>query len=148
MDARDGLLDQEAYRKLREKVMKHDPALWDDFRWMKEHDQPGGVLHELAAMRDETPDQYTIARFHKRRETDRHAGAELEPLVWSWFRRYVLTAGIVFIIVLAGLQTGNHGVTEASGQQQLEIFLGWNEPLEMSHQEIPELDHWLYEDLD
>ncbi len=141
-DAQDGLLSDEALHRLEKEVKAHDPDLWRDHHWMMEQQSGKGVFAELAAMRDEQPETGAIQRLYARVASQRGSGAELEEIVWSWFRRYVLTFGILLIILLAGLQSGGSGISEANISVQLESFLGW------SSEEFPELDHWLYEDFD
>ena len=148
MDARDSLLGEQELEKLREKTVAHDPGLWEDFLWMREHGQPGAVFDELSAMNQMGPDEGMIARFHERRQSAKSEGLDLESLVWTWFRRYVLTAGLLAMMILVGFHWGEPGVTEANGQQQqLETYLGWDQQAEWTQEDFPDLDHWMYEDL-
>ena len=141
MDAQDGLLSNEELQHLKEVVLIHDPALWEDHQWIMVQKGKGGVLTELADMRTVQPDEEAIRRFHIRRELENREEADLEQLVWSLFRRYVLTIGVLLIVLLAGLELGSSETNDFDGRDQLVIFLGWDSG------EFPELDHWLYEDL-
>lgn len=140
IDAQDGLLSEEELQRLEKNVKEHEPALWEDFIWSMEQQRPNGVLDELAAMGREEPDTGAIHRFHARREAELAAGSDLEGLVWSWFRRYVLTTGLVLLFLFSGLYMGENGVSEANGQEEIQEFLGWNE------EELSVPDYWLYED--
>ncbi|MDG5766156.1 hypothetical protein QA596_01670 [Balneolales bacterium ANBcel1] len=147
LDAREGQLNDDELERLRQEVMNHDPSLWDDYLWMMEQEKPGGLFNELSELHRDGPDDGAVSRFYRRLEAGQTAGADLEPVVWNWFRRYVLTTGILMILLLTGWQTIRPGVTQASAQQQLEQFMGWDQQLELSHQDFPELNHWIYEDL-
>lgn len=139
-DARDGLLQDEQLHRLENEVKSHDPKMWEDHIWSVSQQQDRGVFTEMAAMGKEQPDDGAIKRFHSRREMQNPVEAELEELVWSWFRRYVLTIGMMLLVLFAGLQFGQSGVSEANPRTQMESFLEWHS------NETPELDHWLYDD--
>ncbi len=140
VDALDQPVGEKELRQLEVKTKAHDPALWEDYLWFSKQRSRQGVFGELSAMRSDEPGRGAIQRFHQRRKAEEATGADLETLVWSWFQRYVLTVGIVLIILFAGLHLGENGVSEANGREEVEQFLGWNQ------EELPEPDHWLYED--
>ena len=140
MDALDGSPGPKELQQLKEKVIAHDPVLWEDFQWFSAQKKGHGIFGELEAMRREKQDKEAIRRFYKLREAESEAGADLEMLVWSWFRRYVLTAGIVLTILFAGIRSSEMGVSEVNGREQVEHFLGWHQ------EELPGTNHWLYAD--
>lgn len=141
IDALDETPGKEALARLEKKVKAHDPDLWEDFQWFSAQQKKHGVFGELAAMRHDEPDDKAIRRLHRKLAVEYETGADLESLVWAFFRRYVLTTGILLIILFTGLQMGHNGVSEAGGREQVETFLGWTQ------EELPEPDYWLYDDL-
>lgn len=140
VDAQDGLLSREEMDRLEKEVRAHDPQLWEDHQWMMRLSS-GTVSGLFAEMRAEQPDSEAIRRFHQRREAEGGSQADLEHLVWQLFRRYVLTVGVVLIVLLTGLQMGASDDTAASSRDEMTRYLG------MEQQQLPELNHWLYEDL-
>ncbi len=140
-DAQDGLLSLDEQKLLEKQVKAHDPQLWEDHLWMMKQMPESGVFSHFAGMREEQPAEGAIRRFHKRREAEGGSHADLEFLVWSWFRRYVLTVGLVLIVIFTGLQWGTPEETHVDSRDQVAQFLGWDQDF------LPELDHWLYEDL-
>jgi hypothetical protein len=140
VDAQDGLLSREELERLEKEVRAQDPKLWRDHQWMME--QSGlGVLGHFAELRAEQPAGDAIRRFHQRREAEGGSHAALEHLVWQLFRRYVLTVGVVLIVLLTGLQIGTTEDTSASSRDEMTRYLG------LDQQQSTELNHWLYEDL-
>lgn len=141
IDAEDGKLHDEELRQLEEMVRSRYPALWEQHLWSMNQQKKQGIFEELAALHDVQPEEGAIRRFYAHYHTRLSAGSELEALVWSWFRRYVLTVGLVLVVLFSGLQLGNLESNEDSGHDQVEQFLGWDP------EDLPELDHWLYADL-
>ncbi len=140
IDAQDGLLSRDELERLEKEVRAHDPQLWKDHQWMMR--QSGeGVPGLFAEMRAEQPDGEAIRRFHQRREAEGGSQMALEHLVWQLFRRYVLTVGLVLIVLLTGLQMGSSEDVSASSRDEMTRYLGTEQ------QQMPELNHWLYEDL-
>ncbi len=139
-DARDGRLAGEELDQLKQEVMAHDPRFWKDHLWMMKQAQ-GGVFARFADLRDAQPAEGSIRRFHARREAEGGTESDLEYLVWSWFRRYVLSVGLVLIVLLAGLQMGTSDEPVGDTRDQMSRMLGWEQ------EQHPELDHWLYDGL-
>ncbi|MFO8029343.1 MAG: hypothetical protein R6U28_05750 [Cyclonatronaceae bacterium] len=139
-DARDERLSEQEQETLKQEVMAHDPQLWKDHQWMM---QESGMrmFQGISQMRDEQPADGAIHRFHQRREAAGGTGADLEFLVWNWFRRYVLTLGLLLIVLFTGLHLGFQSEKPGDTREQMTRFLG------MEQEAAPELDHWLYEDL-
>lgn len=131
---------QHELEQLREEVLAHDPQLWKDHQWMMQQSGEGlsGLFGE---MRDEQPAGDAIRRFHQKRTAAAGAGADLEFLVWRLFRRYVLTVGIVLIVLFTGMQMGTPDEPAADSREQMTRILGYEQ------QQAPELNHWLYDDL-
>ncbi len=140
VDARDSLLTDDELEQLERDVKAHDPQLWKDHLWMVEQAQIG-VLSRFSDLREEQPVDGAISRFHARRQAEGGTQADLEFLVWSWFRRYVLTVGLVLIVLLTGWQMTSTDEPAGDIRDQMTRILGGEQ------EQIPELDHWLYEDL-
>ena len=140
VDARDGLLPARELARLEKEVKAHDPGLWKDHMWMMEQAQ-SGVLSRFSDLREVQPAEGAIDRFHARRDAEGGTQADLEFLVWSWFRRYVLTVGLVLIVLFTGLQWGTTDEPAGEIRDQMTRILS-GEP-----EQIPELNHWLYDDL-
>lgn len=140
IDAQDGLLSQEELSRLEKEAVAQDPQLWKDHQWMMR--QSGeGMPGLFAEMREEQPADDAIRRFHQRRTADGGVQADLEHLVWQLFRRYVLSVGIVLIVLFTGLQLGTPDEPASDSREQMTRYLG------LEQQQAPELNHWLYDDL-
>ncbi len=140
VDARDGFLTGDELAQLERDVKAHDPRLWEDHLWMVKQAQKG-IFSRFSDLREEQPAEGAISRFHARRQAEGGTQADLEFLVWSWFRRYVLTVGILLIVLFTGLQMGSTEETAGDTRDQMARILGGEQ------ESIPELNHWLYEDL-
>ena len=141
IDAQDGLLNDDELQQLKKDVMAHDASLWDDHLWMLRQRGKDGVLDYLQGLHTAEAEKAAISKFHRRREAEAGDEAALEQLVWSWFRRYVATAGMVLIVVLTGMEMSTSPASERFPDEQVEAFIG------IQTDDMPELDHWLYEDL-
>lgn len=141
IDAQDGNLEPEARKKLLKKVEKEAPGLLESHSWMIEQLDKGGFLNEIATLRKEEPGRRALIGFYSRQEKEKQYDAQLEYLVRSWFKRYVLTIGILLILVIGWIYPITQNSSDIGGREEIEYFLGWDaEP-------FPELDHWLYDDL-
>lgn len=149
IDALDSPPRPEQLAQLKSRVMAYDPALWDHFLWMqKQKVHPGGIFVHLEHMHNQGPDEAAVTRFIERKQGMHEAGTELDQLVWSWFRRYIFAPASIMIVLLGALHLGHISSVEVNGRQELESFLGWDADLFSDDQAIPELTHWLYQDLD
>ncbi|TVQ72548.1 MAG: hypothetical protein EA363_04410 [Balneolaceae bacterium] len=140
IDAQDGNLSRQEMEQLKKQVLAFDPKLWEDHQWMMR--QSGdGIPGLFEGLREEAPAGDAIRRFHQRREATGGSESDLEYLVWRLFRRYVLSVGIVLIVLFTGMQMGSTEDAAADSREQMTRYLGWEQ------QQAPELNHWLYEDL-
>lgn len=140
IDAQDGNLSRHEMEQLKKQVLAFDPKLWKDHQWMMQ--QSGdGVSGLFEGLREEAPADDAIRRFHQRREETGGLESDLEYLVWRLFRRYVLSVGIILIVLFTGLQMGSTEEATADSRELTTRYLGWEQ------QQGPELNHWLYEDL-
>lgn len=141
IDAQDGLLDENELQDLEKEAKAHQPQLWEDHCWMVQQKPETGLINQLSSLHRQPPDKGAIKTFHQRREAQGGSKADLEFLVWSWFRRYVLSTGLVLIVLFTSLQLRTTQDMPADNREQMAQFLGWEQDL------IPELNHWLYDDL-
>lgn len=141
IDAQDGLLDENELQNLEKEVKAYHPQLWEDHCWMMRQKPETGLINQLSGLHRQLPDKGAIKRFHQRREVEGGSKADLEFLVWSWFRRYVLSTGLVLIVLFTSLQLWTIHDISADDREQMAQFLGLEQEL------IPELNHWLYDDL-
>ena len=149
IDALDSTPGPEQLQSLKNRVMAHDPVLWDHFLWMqKQIEHPGGIVAQMKHVHNQGPDHAAVARFLERKQDIRQSGEELDQLVWSWFRRYVFAPATIMIVLLGALHLGEFSAGEWNGRQELETFLGWDADIFSDEQTIPELTHWLYQDVD
>ncbi|MBP3191227.1 hypothetical protein [Natronogracilivirga saccharolytica] len=140
IDAQDGLLQEDELRQLKKEVMAYDPSLWDDHLWMLEQKSEKGVFGQMQDLHAAEPGNADISRFHRRKEAETGDQFALEHLVWSWFRKYVITVGVLLIVVLTGIEMTTTA-SDVSFEEQMESYFGVHD------EEMSELNHWLYEDL-
>lgn len=141
IDAQDGLLNEKELQDLEKEAKAHHPQLWEDHRWMLSQKSETGLINQFSGLHRHQPHEGAIKRFHQRREAEGGSKADLEFLVWSWFRRYVLSAGLTLILLFTGLQLRTTPDPPADTREQMAQFLGWEQEI------LPELNHWLYDDL-
>ena len=140
IDAQDGNVSGNEIEQLKKQVLAFDPKLWEDHQWMMRQSD-AGIPGLFAGLSEEAPAGDAIRRFHQRREASSGPESDLEYLVWRLFRRYVLSVGIVLIVLFTGLQMGSTGEATADTREMTTRYLGWDQ------QQNPELNHWLYDDL-
>ena len=140
IDAQDGNLSPHEMEQLKKQVQAFDPRLWEDHQWMMQRSDTG-ITGLFEGLREETPADDAIRRFHQRREATGGSESDLEYVVWQLFRRYVLSVGIILIVLFTGLQMGSTDEAVADTREMTTHYLGWEQ------QQVPELNHWLYEDL-
>lgn len=141
IDAQDGLLGEKELQDLEKETKAHHPQLWEDHCWMLLQKSETGLINQFSGLHRQLPYEGAIKRFHQRRESEGGSKADLEFIVWSWFRRYVLSTGLILIVLFTSLQLWTTHDIPVDTREQMASFLGWEQ------EEIPELNHWLYDDL-
>lgn len=140
-DALDGRLGESQQKALLEKVRTEDPELYETYHWMLKQRQEQGVFSYLSEWHESPVPDDAIRKFHERREAEVPAGSDLETLVRSLFRRYVVTTGAAMMLLFATLQW--------AGPSEQPVLFTDADPflLQVEIAEIQDSSHWLYEDL-